>query len=86
MYFNNCLLHSYLMDICLGHSLNRKITYLLNHCFFKVVHQEGILDYTDVSSVNVKYREEDIVHGLFVVRSVTPVDGCSTREGHQTDN
>ena len=45
-------------------------------------------DYTEVSNynVNMKYREEDSVHGIFVIRTVTPVDGCSTREGHQTDN
>ena len=77
---------TYLLDICLDHSFNRKITYLLNHCFFKVVHQEEILDYTEVSSVNMKYREEDRVHGLFVIRSVTLVDRCNTRESHQSDD
>ena len=49
-------------------------------------YQEEILDYAKISSVNMKYREEDSVHGLFVIRSVILVDGCSTREDHQTDN
>ena len=56
------------------------------NCFFKVRYQEGFLDFAKISSVNMKYREEDSVHGLFLIRSVTPVDECSTREGHQTDN
>ena len=33
-------------------------------CFFKVRYQEGFLDYAKISSVSMKYREEDIVHGL----------------------
>ena len=44
------------------------------------------MDYTEVSSTIMKYREEDSVHGLFIIRSVTPVNGCNTIEGHQTDN
>ena len=54
------------------------------HCFFKVIHTEGCFE---VSIINMKCTEQDnVLHGLFVIRSVTSVDGCSTREGHQTDN
>ena len=56
-------------------------------CFFRVIRTEGFLVYTEVRIINMKCTEQDnVLHGLFVIRSVTSVDGCSTREGHQTDN
>ena len=46
------------------------------HCFLSnTFHVEGFLDHKEVSSVNIENRT---VYMVFVIRSVTLVDGCGT--------
>ena len=53
------------------------------HCFFKVIRTEGFFGlYRGEHYYYKVYRTGDI----FVIRSATSVDGCSTREGYQTDD